>query len=268
MAVGSWEYRLTKNPFKRIKRYLLGTDELHSHFRLRPVIDHISLFLENRHGASLRALDLGCGSGINLFELAARYPNLEGEGYDLDAPAISRAQHEADMLFPGRLKFFCSDIRKELPGKAASQDIVLLTDILEHIENPGQVVAEMSGVLIKGGQILVSVPTPNYPNVFGMEFHRFVGHVVNGYLLDDLKNMMPKHMRLLRYQYNTGPPASWFCGLHYRRYIYSSDSILSKTVKRCMRPLKLVDPFISLANIDFFNGPKCSCSLFAAFERT
>jgi len=268
MALGSWQYRLTSNPFKRIKRYLLGTDEFHSHFRLRPVIDHVSFFLENKHSKCIRVLDLGCGSGINLFELAAHYPNLQGEGYDLNAPGISQAQREAEILFPGRLKFFCADIRKTLPDKAASQDIVLLTDILEHIENPRELIVEMSELIPKGGQMLISVPTPNYPNVFGREFHRFVGHVVDGYFLEDLNDMMPKHMRLLRYQYNTGPPASWFCGLHYRRFIYKTDSTLSKTVKRCMRPLTLVDPLIPLAKVDFFNGPKWSCSLFAAFERT
>jgi 2-polyprenyl-3-methyl-5-hydroxy-6-metoxy-1,4-benzoquinol methylase len=258
MAVGSWTRRLTNNPIKRVKRYLLGLTDIHSHFRIRPVVNQVSSFLKNRHAESIKALELGCGSGMNLFELAARYPNVQAEGYDIDAPAISDAQQTADIWFPGRLKFICADVRKASSITAESYDLVLLIDVLEHIENPQEVVSEISGLLCVGGLMLISVPTPNFPNVFGRDFHRAVGHVVDGYLLEDLEDMMPEHMKLLQCKYNTGPLASWFCGIHYRRITKRADSKLVTLAKQCVRPLA----------VDFVNGPKSSCSLFAAFQRT
>ena len=70
-------------------------------------------------------------------------------------------------------------------------DWLLLIDVLEHLETPGQLLEKLDANVKEGGLVLISVPTPCYPRVFGEAFHREVGHVVDGYRLAALDRLLP-----------------------------------------------------------------------------
>lgn len=69
-----------------------------------------------------------------------------------------------------------------IPIKSASFDFILCSEVLEHIDNDGLALDELCRVLVPGGWILISVPTP--PAVYDPN------HVREGYRRDDLTRML------------------------------------------------------------------------------
>lgn len=256
MPIGSYRYKLTLNPIKRLFRLVLGVPDPHTHLRLRPVLNYVDDFFSNHRGQPLRVLELGCGQGINLFELASRTSDVTGVGYDLNRRAITSAADVAAHLFPDRLRFevadACStDLRERF-------DLILLIDFLEHIPDPEKMMRRVSEHLLSGGRLLISVPTPRYPAVFGCDFHRSIGHLVDGYDLPSLDALVPKDLRLIQSRYNTGLFASVVCAIFYRSLRKLPKNVLLSVLRYC------TTPFVS---VDLLNGPRWSCSLFAVYEK-
>lgn len=93
-----------------------------------------------RHAGVLRGrvLDIGCGGKpYEQMCRAVRYVSL-----DVDAGAVPDIVARAE----------------KLPFRDASFDGVVLTEVLEHVPDPGQAVREMARVLKPGGYCYVSVP--------------------------------------------------------------------------------------------------------------
>jgi SAM-dependent methyltransferase len=70
----------------------------------------------------------------------------------------------------------------EIPIKSASVDLVLCSEVLEHIDDDGSALDELCRVLAPGGWLLISVPTP--PAVYDHN------HVREGYSAADLTRML------------------------------------------------------------------------------
>lgn len=97
-------------------------------------------------GGGCRVLDVGCGPGYLLRELAAR--GFAATGIDRSAP---------DAL-PQGADFVAADLNGELPSLPDSFDYVLLADVLEHLQHPERVVAWTLRYLKPDGRLLISVP--------------------------------------------------------------------------------------------------------------
>lgn len=114
------------------------------------------------HTQGARVLDIGCGSGRHV---GAAYglervfvigvdPNLN----DLKAAASRLEFH--DLLGAhggGRWRLSAADATA-LPFESAGFDLVICSEVLEHIDNHQQAMAEMVRVLRPGGHLVVSVP--------------------------------------------------------------------------------------------------------------
>lgn len=95
-------------------------------------------------------LDAGCGEGFSLNKLKENNIGEELEGIDYSKKAISFGKN----LFP-HLSLKIGSIY-DLPYKDNTFDIVLGTEVLEHLENPKKALQEILRVSKK--YILVSVP--------------------------------------------------------------------------------------------------------------
>lgn len=98
-----------------------------------------------------RILDVGSSTGTNLRMLRdAGYKSVLG----LDSSEESIRWTKAKGL-PEVVKGDVCD----LPFDTGSFDLVLATDVLEHVDHDGQAVAEIARILKPGGHVLITVPT-------------------------------------------------------------------------------------------------------------
>ncbi len=103
-----------------------------------------------------RVLDCGCGMGFHLMVMA-RLRKLELLGLDIDPDRLDSLRKEgvgAPVLV--------ADIGHP-PLAEESFDKVLMTEVLEHLENDRQVLSTLYRVLKPGGILALSVPSATYP---------------------------------------------------------------------------------------------------------
>lgn len=94
-----------------------------------------------------RVLDLGCGTGAFLRRLAAAgYRELTG--VDIKTPVA------ADAL----LRYVECDLDRPWPIEPDSVDLVVAIEVIEHVENTGTLLQEVSRVLRPGGCMLLTTP--------------------------------------------------------------------------------------------------------------
>lgn len=97
-----------------------------------------------------RALELGCGTGDFLPELARRAPIVAGvDGYRESLAAARRACPRAEL--------FAADLERGLPLAAAQFDLVVALDVLEHVD-PEIALAEIRRLTPPGALLLLAVP--------------------------------------------------------------------------------------------------------------
>jgi 2-polyprenyl-3-methyl-5-hydroxy-6-metoxy-1,4-benzoquinol methylase len=120
----------------------------------------------------LAVLDAGCGSGVHGAEIKRLYGH-RVTGVDLSAASIAKARtrideaHVGDVTRPEAYPFY---------GQAQF-NLIVLSDILEHVYDPKDVVGRHLALLRPGGRILISIPNIAIWNVrFGLLFGRFDYH--------------------------------------------------------------------------------------------
>jgi hypothetical protein len=109
-----------------------------------------------------------------------------------------------------------------------------------------------------GGYAILSVPTPLYPRIMGRQFHEDVGHLVDGYGIDQLNALVPPNYRMVSSQYTTGP-LTWPACYFFYRYVRHLSSRLSRTVARLA--------YYPVRYLDLLNGPDMSVSLFVVYQK-
>ena len=101
----------------------------------------------------LRTLDVGCGSGVHGAELK-RIHGHSVVGVDLSAQSIEKARARLDGAYVG-------DVTKPEDYPFARKerfDLILFSDILEHLMDPAGVLAGHLFLLKPGGHVIVSLP--------------------------------------------------------------------------------------------------------------
>jgi len=101
------------------------------------------------------AVDLGCGPGHLVIELARRSPGLRVTGIDLSDEMLVQGQDNAHRAgLADRVSFRRGDAR-QIPFPDASLDLVVSTLSLHHWSDPVAVLDEIARVLRPGGSFLI-----------------------------------------------------------------------------------------------------------------
>ena len=142
---GNYKKYTTKNPLKRKM-----VENLNARI-LEIVKDTISGF-DKPAGERVSILDAGCGEG---FVVNLLCQNLDGGiagicGLELTEEALDIAREKN----PG-ISFVQGDICK-MPFESGTFDIVLCTEVLEHLENPSEALSEL--MRVSKGAVIVTVP--------------------------------------------------------------------------------------------------------------
>lgn len=99
---------------------------------------------------SILVMDVGCGTGANVASLNAQYSCV---GVDISEHAIMLARRR----FP-KVPFICGDAREVLRHQDEKTMLLLLLDVLEHIQDDQKFFLEIVGLMKSGDYLLVTVP--------------------------------------------------------------------------------------------------------------
>lgn len=114
----------------------------------RPLFDVIE-------GAPRNVLDLGCAGGMLGAALKERYPGARVAGVDAGRAAAALAATRIDRAIHASLE----DIDFGAHGlEAGAFDLVVASDVLEHLTNPWALLKRIKPLLAPGGQIVASIP--------------------------------------------------------------------------------------------------------------
>jgi ubiquinone/menaquinone biosynthesis C-methylase UbiE len=148
-----------------------------------------------------KILDCGCGDGFYL-HLISQISNCELYGLDVDPNALASARRNLG----GRKVTLIEGNVTSLPFENDFFDKIILSEVLEHVQDDAQALHEVRRVLKLGGFVLITVPNRNYPFLWdpvNKAMELFMGrHIKNGfwsgiwhqhlrlYSLDDLRNLI------------------------------------------------------------------------------
>ena len=153
-------------------------------------------------------LDNGCGVGAFLERLGREADRSLGVELDADrATAAAQAVPKALLVRAAG---------EALPFRPGSIDLALSHEVLEHVDDDRQAVAEMIRVLGPGGRLIVFVPNRGYPfethGIYWRGRYRFGNIPLVNYLPTRLRNRLAPHVRA----YRSADVAALFAGLPVR----------------------------------------------------
>jgi 2-polyprenyl-3-methyl-5-hydroxy-6-metoxy-1,4-benzoquinol methylase len=95
-------------------------------------------------------IDLGCGDGQFIHSLDLEYKNKKIIGVDISSRRIKRLK----LKFPN-YKFLCKDVCKT-GLKKKSCDMIVCTQVIEHLTNDKKLIKEINDILKKRGYLYIS----------------------------------------------------------------------------------------------------------------
>jgi ubiquinone/menaquinone biosynthesis C-methylase UbiE len=106
--------------------------------------------------------DLGCGSGAMLCEVLRIKPGWIGYGLDVSKAAVCYAQRLAAHKGVAARVQFQTGCLMNLPFATKSFNLVIASEVVEHLPCPERVFEELSRVLAPGGHLVVTVPVDSH----------------------------------------------------------------------------------------------------------
>lgn len=153
---------------------------------LRNLSDVVRQLLREQNMPARRVLDLGCGSGRLAADLAA--DGFQVDGIDVEERAVQIGQRI--MARRGlNVRLYAGDVfDPQQPVTAGGYDVVVCTEVLEHVGPWPELLARGGELLRPGGTLVVSVPRD--PGQFSV-LDSYAGHkrrFRDAELLAELKN--------------------------------------------------------------------------------
>ncbi len=101
----------------------------------------------------LKVLDYGCGSGRLLGELINNFPDNSYIGADVSESGLKRAKRNL-----GEVEFAKVSDGVKLPFGKNSFDLIIATDVIEHVYDTKLLFSEFYRILRMGGEIIITIP--------------------------------------------------------------------------------------------------------------
>ena len=244
--LGTSKSYIDRRPVFRFYRWLLGAEDMHSHYRWNAIREYVDY-------DSARTLEVGGGDGRISFEVIDHGHTGPILVTEFDPRTLAEAQDIARLGGYSNVTVSHRDLRALSSDEHFAQ--VLAIDVLEHIDDDELAMREIAAVLEPQGRLVISVPSPRYPMVFGRRFHDELGHVRDGYLIADIQAKLDRAgFDVERYHHYTGKAVSRACQVFYARGIPYQIGVLWAP---------LVRPFLLRTERDVAEGEGASLALVA-----
>jgi SAM-dependent methyltransferase len=138
-----------------------------------PVLEPLLARAVREAGVPTRVLNAGAGEGLYTPLISRHADQAELLEFDFALPP-------REVVAAGRGRRFCASLTG-IPLPSSSVQLAVCTEVLEHVPDDGAAVAELRRILVPGGCLVLSVPTP--PAVFDR------AHVREGYTLQQLRQL-------------------------------------------------------------------------------
>lgn len=137
-------------------------------------------------------LDIGSGVGTIDFYLASKGKSIIG--IEISEKAISIANKNARLFnLDKRITFIKSEFPRKVPAK--KYDLVLFSEVIEHLENDNKALKEIRKVLKPNALLIITTPSKNAP-LYRMgllkKFDEAVGHL-RRYTEEELRELASKN---------------------------------------------------------------------------
>jgi SAM-dependent methyltransferase len=137
-----------------------------------------------------RILDIGCGVGAFVRRLREFSPEVVGT--DIDRESVLRGTDEG-------VAGLCLAVGESMPFRGGVFDIIILHEVLEHVDNDRETMREAARLLAPGGKVIVFCPNRLYPfethGVFIGKRYVFGNVPLVNYLPDAVRNRLVPHAR-------------------------------------------------------------------------
>lgn len=143
-------------PYSAYKRFTHVMAEESSQTVVAGLEDHILPLvpgLAERLSRGIKVLDIACGAGRAMIELASRYPNSHCTGYDFSEEAIASARAEAARQGVENVRFEIRDLATM--NDDATFDLVTAFDAIHDQAKPADVLRNINRALKPGGTYLM-----------------------------------------------------------------------------------------------------------------
>jgi SAM-dependent methyltransferase len=138
--------------------------------------------------------EIGCGNGLLQREIEDYYSK-PVTGFDLNELALQKNVSRISSLY-------CYDIHQRNPGFRGQFDLLLLFDVLEHIENESEFLQSVKFHLSSSGVLLINVPA--HQSLYS-DYDRAAGHV-RRYSTNQLAKVVERNGLRIRFSTYWGLP--------------------------------------------------------------
>jgi len=145
-----------------------------------------------------KVIDVGCGNGRHLKSLGFKLTDSEIIGIDQSASEITKLNKEFNESVcknGNAYKFITGDIR-EMDVPDNSQDLVVCSEVLEHVPNFEAVLEECYRILKPGSVMLISVPS-YFPESLCWKYSKKYMQTPGGHIRIFKKNFLKERFKAL-----------------------------------------------------------------------
>jgi ubiquinone/menaquinone biosynthesis C-methylase UbiE len=136
------------------------------------------------------ALDDGCGRGLYTNHLTEKTNKVFAIDISLDNLKTQKRR-----MKEGKRIFFILASAENLPFRNKSFDLILCTEVLEHLDDDKKAIGEIARVVKDKGKAIISVPVPPAPI-------DDKAHKRTGYTLEEIGNLLNQNnLKILNYKY-------------------------------------------------------------------
>lgn len=143
-----------------------------SNFTYRIILEILNKYIKDNDDI----LDVGCGAGVISFYFASKGHKVYG--IDISERAIDSCINSLKILKLKTASFSVMDFPSRIPNKTF--DVVIMCEVLEHLEDDDKAFKQIFALLKKGGIAIISTPSKNAPLFrigYVNNFDKKVGHL-------------------------------------------------------------------------------------------